>query len=69
MKQLITLLVVISMVGTPLEGVAQWRERIRSSNPTFSEVQEAFYDFWRDKPVEGGGISNLNVGSGLCHLG
>lgn len=56
MKQLITLLVVISMVGTPLEGVAQWRERIRSSNPTFSEVQEAFYDFWRDKPVEREGV-------------
>lgn len=31
-----------------------WTESIKSSSPTLQEFQEAFYGYWKDKPVEKG---------------
>ena len=31
-----------------------WLQNLKTENPTFKEVQDAFYEYWKDKPIEKG---------------
>lgn len=31
-----------------------WLENIKTENPSFKELQDAFYNYWKDKPIEKG---------------
>lgn len=36
-------------------AIAQpWMENVKSENPTLQEIKKAFYDYWKDRPVEKG---------------
>jgi photosystem II stability/assembly factor-like uncharacterized protein len=55
MKHFGTLILVTILSGCSLWVKAQpWMNSIQSETPTFFEIQDAFYDYWKDKPIEKG---------------
>lgn len=55
MKLYATLFSVIAITLLTYGVKAQpWTQNIKSASPTFQEYQEAFYGYWKDKPIEKG---------------
>lgn len=52
MKPLITIALVCSLALAATSLTAQpWINDVKSDNPTFKEIQDAFYGYWKDKPI------------------
>lgn len=52
MKNLRQLLICLFLSSLTSLGYSQpWMQNITDDNPTFYDVQESFYDYWKDKPV------------------
>jgi photosystem II stability/assembly factor-like uncharacterized protein len=55
MKKAITLFTLITLVILTQGLTAQpWMESVKSDSPSFQELQESFYEYWKDKPIEKG---------------
>jgi len=51
-KSKLVLLILILLVNT-LHG-QPWLQNLKTEKPTFKEIQNAFYEYWKDKPIEKG---------------
>jgi photosystem II stability/assembly factor-like uncharacterized protein len=50
-KLILVLLLVVSFQGV---NAQPWMENVKTENPTFKEIQNSFYDYWKDRPMEKG---------------
>lgn len=54
MKKTNIILIVTFLLSIQMGFSQPWMENITSENPTFQEIQTAFNEYWKDKPVEKG---------------
>src|SRR5438046_1472850 len=54
MKNITLLFIILFSVSINHLSAQPWRDAVKSKNPTLGEVKAAFYDYWKDKPVEKG---------------
>lgn len=48
------LLLIVLLLITFITKSQEWTRNLKSENPNFFEIQKAFNDYWKDKPVEKG---------------
>ena len=50
-----TLILIALCIGSYFDSEAQpWASNFKTNNPTLPEIQEAFYDYWKGKPIAKG---------------
>lgn len=55
MKRITNAILIVTFLLSIQMGFSQpWMENVTSENPTFQEIQTAFNEYWKDKPVEKG---------------
>lgn len=54
MRTVTTLLLLFTMLSSFPGSSQPWTASIKNPNPSFREIREAFYGYWKDRPVEKG---------------
>lgn len=49
-----TILFMLFLLSSQMSFSQLWTEKVTSEKPTFKEIQSAFYDYWKDRPIEKG---------------
>lgn len=49
-----TILFLLFLLSSQMSFSQPWMKKITSEKPTFKEIQSAFNDYWKDKPIEKG---------------
>jgi hypothetical protein len=47
-------LMLVFLLSFQMSFSQPWMNKVTSEKPTFKEIQTAFYDYWKDKPIEKG---------------
>ena len=47
-------LMLIFLLSFQMSFSQPWMKKVTSEKPTFKEIQTAFYDYWKDRPIEKG---------------
>lgn len=48
------ILILLFLLSFQMSFSQPWMKKVTSENPTFKEIQTAFYDYWKDRPIEKG---------------
>ena len=49
-----TILFMLFLLSSQMGFSQPWMNKVTSEKPTFKEIQTAFYDYWKDRPIEKG---------------
>ena len=49
-----TILFMLFLLSSQMSFSQPWMKKVTSEKPTFKEIQTAFYDYWKDRPIEKG---------------
>ena len=49
-----SILILLFLLSFQMSFSQPWMNKVTSEKPTFKEIQTAFYDYWKDRPIEKG---------------